>query len=371
MLVYLSASNVGCGDSSSPGQKADAGQDAADAGGLDHDAAGADDADASDGQIASAPEPGHCMPKAGPDLDALMASGDAVMLTGVNPLLQQAFVYSDDFYFVADGIGLARVKSGSTDVEVLLSRSQSDQPAYVLVADDAIYFADADADPLSRVPLSDPSGTPDVQGGTPRGRPRLIQDGTLYGVDDDGSAAMPSLWKQDFESGAVVELASAKDLGDFDVAGGYAYFIDDYEEELYRVPTSGGQSERLTQGDFLEPQDVKVIGDKVYWADEHGMWVTSIDATDPKTSTEPFGEFGPSIFNNIAGSQRGGGFTQIGDRIYWMDDDGTVGWTSTDRKSCGSAVTLSSFDNLDAFGGGFIYADDDFNLYRITMPQGS
>ncbi|MFT3923273.1 MAG: DUF5050 domain-containing protein [Myxococcales bacterium] len=359
--LLLTAALLGaCGDDPQHGGPTDAGTQDGSQQMTDEDGGPQGDGDAN-------PEPGSCSPKGGPKFDDLKKSGKGVDL-GFEE--SSGFVYQGDFYFHEDTGGLKRIKAGSTTVETVTSKPGSS------IIDGMLYATDADGTHLTRVPLATPDATPEVQGGTMRGFPTVVQGDSMYGFDDVRDATH-DLWKQDFKTGVVTVLASVKEeFGGMDVADGYAYYTDNTfgVEQLFRVPTAGGKPERISSKNqhYFDLQTVKVIGDKVYWADGYSLHVTQIGAADPMTGTETFGGYGPgdalsSVSNGTRGASR---ITERGDRIYWVDDNGNFGWTSKDRKSCGVVASFSfgGGGSLVAYGGDSFYATNNFeNIWRFPL----
>lgn len=349
---------VGCGDDGGSEKDATNAQVTVDSGA--RDASTAKDGSAIVVEMrpdAGPPLPGQCTPNAGPELDDLIANKTAVKLLPFQAGRKQ-FTYDGDLYYVESGVGLQRIKKTSTQPETVFARAQPKSFSAAIV-DNYIYYVDSDTAPLARVPLNNPTATPELQVGTPRGRARIMHGDDFYGYDDV-SDATHQLWKQNFKTGQVQILATVKEeFGGLDVADGFAYFTDTTfgVEQLFRVSTSGGQPQRLTDGSFVRLQAVKVVGGNVYWADGYRLYVTEIGATDRKAGTQPFGNYSPptGITASTNGTRDGYGLTEIGDRIYWVDDNNTVGWTSKDRATCGAVVTAGVFEDVLGYGAGFIY----------------
>jgi hypothetical protein len=328
--------------------------------------AGVDGASGDAGADAATPEPGNCAPDKGPTLDQLVQQGKAVEVKKVR-LLRQTFVVRDDLYFIEDGVGLSRIKGGSDQSEVLLARTGTETLSYAKVVGDTLYYQDT-VGALARVPLATPTATPELQVGTARGYPAVIQGDALYGYDDV-RADKHELWRQDFKSGVVTVIASvSEEFGGIDISGDLALFTDNTfgVETLFRVPLAGGKPVKLSPRTHFHIQGVKVLDGAAYFADGYRLWRTDFVASDASMATQPFGLFGPTR-SFSQGTREGYGLTERGDRIYWVDDEGTVGWTSKDRATCGSLATISFPDAVNGIGTSVVYASDSFGLYRITL----
>lgn len=155
------------------------------------------------------------------------------------------------------------------------------------------------------------------------------------------------IYKAPLAGGAAVEISNGQvSVQDMKVHAGYVYVSDFTSDQVVRFPVAGGAVEYLTpDGLFLLGN--RPSADTVYWADDGGLHSTPL--SNPTTYTilsRPTngGPFGVARVNNIV---------LRGDRLFWLDSDGAVGWTKTDGSQC----------DLTVRAGASEFAVDDTYVY--------
>jgi hypothetical protein len=259
------------------------------------------------------------------------------MLTTPVSIVRSSLIHEGHLYYSEDRLGVKRVPLGGGTPELIVADATRD-PRLLAFDGGFLYYKQSYEEPYARLPEADFAATPEPQGGTSLGFASVVSGGYLYGHDTQAGEP-PGVWRQDFVSGEVTVLATVgEEVGGLDVADGQVYFTDNSfgVEDLFRVAITGGEVQRLSNGSHFRVRSVRVLDGKVYWADGYGMYVTDPTATDPSTRTVRFGSYGPNPSAIGNGTRGGGAFTLHGGRVYWVDDAGTVGWTSLDRTSCGA-----------------------------------
>jgi hypothetical protein len=302
--------------------------------------------------------PGACSPPEGPDLDELKSTATLTQLTMTSGIVRSAQATGGFLYVMEDGIGLQRVPEAGGTVEIIVPFEDT---AYFMIAEPYIYYGEySDTTSLpeltARKSLDDLDADPEMPGAPIRGGFRDGHGEHLFGFD----RATGELWKQEFSTGTAEVLTMSEDISSMDVADdGFIYYTDQTFglETLMRISVDGGAPEQLADDDHFNASGVKVIGDSVYWCDGYRMLITPRGPAQ-MGGTQTLGGFAPAISRFGNGTGYAGGFTEVGDRVYWIDDGSTVGWTSKDRLTCGSIVT----DSFEQFflSDGRLYVETNF-----------
>lgn len=164
------------------------------------------------------------------------------------------------------------------------------------------------------------------------------------------------IYKAPLTGGAPEELSRDKvSVQDMKVDSGYVYVSEFESGRIVRFPTAGGEIEYVSPSGLFT-LGVRPSGDTVYWADDGGIYATPLASPDtrvllsrPTTS----GPFGGARVNNIA---------IRGDRLYWRDSAGAVGWTKTDGSQCD--VTVAADASEFAVDAEHVYIDSA----RVALP---
>jgi hypothetical protein len=314
------------------------------------------------GMGSAPPAPGDCAPSAGPKMSRLPESAIEQVAMPQHQV-HDLKVHEGQLYFIEDTIGVQRIAAAGGEPEVLVPFAA---PGFFRVEGGFIYYGaqpnSTELLPIFRVPLAMPDAQPEEIGATRREGLLDIADGYIYGFD----RAARELWRQEFTSGTVeVLLAGVEDVPAADVADGVVYYANNSfgVENVFSLPVTGGTPSRLSVGSHFALASLEVIGDHIYWADNNAMYVTDRTATDPKDSTVRLGGYGPAAFGNRSARD----FMERGDRVYWVDDEGTVGWTSADRTQCGAVITTSVAELL-ALGPDHVYVEQALHgIWRTAL----
>lgn len=155
------------------------------------------------------------------------------------------------------------------------------------------------------------------------------------------------IYKAPLAGGAAVEISNGQvSVQDMKVHAGYVYVSDFTSGQVVRFPVAGGELQSVSPvGLFLLGN--RPSADTVYWADDGGLNATPL--TNPTAETHLSsptngGPFGVARVNNIV---------LRGDRLFWLDSDGSAGWTKTDGSQC----------DLTVRAGASEFAVDDTYLY--------
>jgi len=155
------------------------------------------------------------------------------------------------------------------------------------------------------------------------------------------------IYKAPLAGGAAVEISNGQvSVQDMKVHAGYVYVSDFNSDRVVRFPVTGGEPQ------YVSPVGLFQLGnrpseDTVYWADDGGLYSTPLATPTAQTRlSRPTntGPFGVARVNNIV---------LRGDRLFWLDSDGNVGWTKTDGSQC----------DLTVRAGASEFAVDDTYVY--------
>jgi hypothetical protein len=300
---------------------------------------------------------GACRPD-GPSADKLGAAR-TVLYSGPRKL--GALSERRGQVFVLDTMaGILRLSEGATELERVTAVPASE----FLVADLNVYVFHDDG--LWRVGISAVDAIPDPVAVRLGHQVALLRnDGThLYFAD----ARPRGLYRVPIAGGPLETIASAVDARDQVVQSGFVYFADGADKRVQRVPITGGAPMPVSPVALSEPTAVAVAGDAVYWADDFELVASSSANTTARSSLA------------IAGLRASGRPARVlrlelaGERLYFSDDGGNLGWTALDGKTCGLiAKGVAGLTSTDIAADGkaaylSVAAGSVHELWRVSLP---
>jgi len=274
---------------------------------------------------AGPPEPvpaGACVPQ-GPRADQLGATR-AVLYAGERAL--GAVAVQRQGVFVADAdAGIFRIDPGGTALERVVSARTSE----FLAADLNLYWFESGS--IHRASLNATDATPDP---VAEGLPAMITLGAfdetnLYAHD----GARRQLSRLPIAGGTALPLASGVRVQGMKLHAGFLYYSELDAAQVFRLRSDGGDPQQLTSESNASLGAVETDGTTLYWST--GIQIRAA-ALDPPVTSKPLGVGGPRAQGGRGSVTRA---LLVGDRPYWSDREGSLGWTAVDGSVCALVVS--------------------------------
>jgi len=307
-------------------------------------------------------DPGRPIPSAacrpmGPTAEQL-GSARTVLYSGPRKL--GALAERRGQLFVVDAMdGILRLSQGETQLERVTAVPATE----FLVADLNLYWSHDGG--LWRAGINAVDATPAPVAMQLGHQVALLRnDGThLYFADPSARG----LYRLPIAGGPVETVASAVDARDQVVQSGFVYFADAASKRVQRVPITGGDAMPASPVALSEPTALATDGNTLYWADDFELVASAKDDPAARSSLA------------IAGLRASGRPARVlrlelaGERLYFSDDGGNLGWSALDGKTCGLVVKgvagLASSD-VGADGAAaylLVTAGSTHELWRVAL----
>ncbi len=305
-----------------------------------------------------APSPQACTPD-GPSPDAL---GSALSVLYTGPRQLSALASSSSGLFVVDAKdGIFRVPAAGGALERVASAGGVSE---ILAADLHLYWFQNGS--IWKTSLSATNATPELVGGGLQHAVSYFNfdAANLYFADVPGH----TLLRFPLDGTPPTTIVSGVAANDMKLRSGLLYYADAPGLQVARVSILEGSSpETLTTGSTFGVGAVESDGTTLYWAD--GGEIRSTPIGQPAVR-KPLARGGPG-----PGGSAFGLITRmllIGQRLYFLDDGGNVGWTALDGSSCGLVVkgagTASGLDVDDTAVYLTVAMLPGSQLWRIPHP---
>jgi hypothetical protein len=289
---------------------------------------------------------GACRPE-GPTPDRL-GSARSVLYSGPRPL--DVLAERRGQLFVLDTMdGIFRLSEGETELE----RVVAVPTAEFLVADLNLYWPRDKG--LWRASITATDATPAPIATQLAHEIALLRyDGThLYFADPAAGGA----YRVAIMGGALQTIAASTiKVRDQAVQSGFVFLADSASKRVQRLPLTGGEAVAASPVALSELTALATDGDTVYWADDFEL-VASTKA-DPAARSSLA----------IAGPRASGRPARVvwlelaGERLFFRDDGGNVGWSALDGKSCALVVAGAS-----GLAGADVDADGKVAYLSVAM----
>ena len=253
----------------------------------------------------------------------------------------------DGVYFIQTS-GISRVAYGATTAEALVtgiaastSSSPASETAFRVNATHVFWEEDESVWRAARSPGATPQALRQDLGNVSH---IAVNETHLYYADRTqnriGRIALDTL--------AHEQLQSDIEAQDLHLGGEFLYVSSFGAHRVVRMPVAGGMPQSLTRdADF--PGGLWIDQTTIYWTNRTSIYATPIG--DWQTATR----LG-------AGTDDVGQLRTEGDRVYWRDSRGYVGWTNLDGSSC----ALVGGGNDIAIHGTDLYVSSGSGLTRFT-----
>jgi hypothetical protein len=290
---------------------------------------------------------GACVPD-GPSVDQLGASR-TVVYSG--PRALGAIAVRRENLVVADAdAGLFRVPLASSAFERVVEARVSD----FLAGDLNLYWYEDRA--IWRASLSDTDAAPDpvAQNLSAEVAVRAFDETNLYVV----GASARVIATVPIAGGATTNLASGVDVRDLELHAGFLYYAELGSKHVLRVSIDGGEPEPLTASAGQALATATTDGAVLYWSDGIAIFAAPID---DGAELEAIGVAGPDASGGHGALRR---LHLAGDRLYWSDAAGNLGWTAIDGSEC--ALIVAGLIGLQGWD-----VDGEAAYVTLTMPSDS
>jgi hypothetical protein len=272
------------------------------------------------------------------------------------PRLLRALAERRGQLFALDAMdGVMRLPAGALDLERVTAVPATE----FLVADLNVYLFHDDA--LWRVGINAVDAIPDPVAVKLGHEVTLLRNDGMHLYFADPNAH--GLYRVPLAGGAVETLATVVEPRDLAVQSGFVYFADGVSERVQRVPITGGAEVSASPMALSYATALAIDGDDVYWADDFEILVSSKDDPAARKSLA------------IAGTRNSGRpgrvlqLELIGERLYFLDDGGNLGWTALDGETCALVVKNIGIKRMDiaADGKAAYLLVASHELWRISL----